>query len=170
MKKKVTHKQESSLHCFCCGVQNEYGLHAEFFELEDGKLAALFTTGENHQSYPGRVHGGVSATILDETIGRSVMISEPGVWGVTVELSLRYKKPVPLDTPLKAVGWVTENNRRLFKGEGQLLLPDGTVAVTASGRYMKFPIEQILAGDADVTMDEELFANPKDTDPEEIDL
>lgn len=169
MEYRVTRKQEGSRNCFCCGSYNEFGLHAEFFELEDGRLVARFTPGKNHQSYPGRTHGGISATLLDEVIGRSIMVLEPDIWGVTVEFSLRYRKPVPLDIPLQAVARVTENNRRLFRGEGELLLPDGTVAVSASGRYMKFPIEQIIQGDS-AEMEEELLMVHRDTDPLTITL
>ena len=60
---------------------------------------AVFTARDEHQSYPGRLHGGISATVLDETIGRAILIRSQGeVWGVTVEFTMRFKKPVPTDT------------------------------------------------------------------------
>ena len=129
---------------------------------------AVFTPREEHQSYPGRTHGGVSAAMLDETIGRAITAFEPEIWGVTVELKLRYKKPVPLGVELKAIGRVTSNNRRLFEGTGEILLPDGTVAVTAEGRYMKMSIDKITQGDFE--MDEEMFLVPRDTDPKEVEF
>ena len=162
----VTGKQKSSHSCFVCGVDNPSGLHAEFFERENKDLVAVFTPREEHQSYPGRTHGGVSAAMLDETIGRAITAYEPEVWGVTVELKLRYKKPVPLDVELRAVGRVTSNNRRIFEGTGEILLPDGSVAVTAEGRYMKLPIDKIAQGDFE--MEEEMFLVERDTDPKEM--
>lgn len=168
MKHTVVDKQKSSHSCFVCGIDNESGLHAEFFQLENDELMAVFTPREEHQSYPGRTHGGVSAAMLDETIGRAITAFEPEIWGVTVELKLRYKKPVPLGVELKAIGRVTSNNRRLFEGTGEILLPDGTVAVTAEGRYMKMSIDKITQGDFE--MDEEMFLVPRDTDPKEVEF
>ena len=46
---------------------------------------------------------------LDELIGRAVCIQEPLSWGVTVDLSIKYKKPVPLEQQLIAVGRITRN-------------------------------------------------------------
>ena len=145
MKRKVIAKQENSRMCFVCGLQNPGGLHAAFFELENGDLMATFTGHDHHNSYPGRLHGGVSASVLDETIGRAILIRSRGeTWGVTVEFTSRYKKPVPLDRPLRVVGRIVKEGSRMFEGTGELLLEDGTVAVEGRGRYMKLPIEQIM--------------------------
>jgi len=94
MKRKVTKKQHNSKMCFVCGLKNAAGLKASFYETDDHALVATFTPGEIHQSYPGRLHGGIASTILDETIGRAVMIgSNKEVWGVTLELTVEYKSP-----------------------------------------------------------------------------
>ena len=130
--------------CFVCGLKNIAGLKASFYETDDGALVAIFTPSKEHQSYPGRMHGGIAATILDETIGRAVMIgSRNEVWGVTLELKVEYNKPLPLGVELRAVARITEENSRFFSGRGEILLPDGGIAVIASGRYMKVPIEKI---------------------------
>ncbi len=119
MKHQVVKKHNAGRGCFVCGVKNPFGLHTDFFELEDGTLAAKVTPSEHHQSYPGRLHGGVSAALLDETIGRAINISEPDTWAVTVEINTRYKKPVPYGVALTVTGRVVDNNRRLFNGEGE---------------------------------------------------
>jgi uncharacterized protein (TIGR00369 family) len=140
----ILKKQHNSKMCFVCGLKNRAGLQASFYETEDGALVALFTPRREHQSYPGRMHGGIASTILDETIGRAVMIGScKEVWGVTLELKVEYRKPLPLGSELRAVARITEENSRFFSGSGEILLPDGGVAVTASGRYMKVPIEKI---------------------------
>jgi acyl-coenzyme A thioesterase PaaI-like protein len=97
------------------------------------------------------LHGGISSAILDETIGRAIMIEHPGQFGVTVEISLRFKKPVPLDRELRVVARITRDTSRFFEGSGELLLPDGTVAVEGKGRYLKLALEQI----ADFNHDEQ---------------
>jgi uncharacterized protein (TIGR00369 family) len=119
-------------------------MHVHFYEQEDGSLLAKFTGAEHHQSYPGRMHGGVITSVLDETIGRAIMMRYGAdIWGVTVELNVRFLKPVPLETPLTAVGRITVDRSRMFEGTGELLLPDGTAAVTCTGKYIKMDITKI---------------------------
>lgn len=143
MKYKVLKKQNVSSHCVVCGVDNELSLKANFYELENNELVAICDTKEWHQSYPGRMHGGMSAAILDETIGRAITILDGEVWGVTVSLDIKYKKPVPTDATIKIVGRITKENRKLFEGTGEIILPNGDVAATAKGKYMKMPVEKI---------------------------
>ena len=54
--------------CFACGKDNPTGLHMRF-ELDDDKCTAYFTPRREHQSYPGRMHGGLVAVLLDEVTG-----------------------------------------------------------------------------------------------------
>lgn len=146
MLKKVSGKQPNSKECFVCGLENGKGLKASFYETEDKEVVAVFTPHELHQSYPGRLHGGIAACILDETMGRAVQIGSPDIWGVTAELTLTYKKPLPYCIELKAVGRITKENRLLFEGEGEIYTPDGEVAVIAKAKYVKMPIGSISEG------------------------
>lgn len=143
MKYKVLKKQNSSKRCIVCGKENELGMKASFYELENNELIAICNTKDWHQSYPGRVHGGVSAALLDETIGRAISISDDTIWGVTVSLDIKYKKPVPIDCEIKVLGRITKENRKLFEGSGEIILPNGEIAATATGKYMKMPLEMI---------------------------
>ena len=100
-----------------------------YYEQDDGTILSKFTGRDHHQSYPGRMHGGVITAALDETIGRAIMMRYGEmIWGVTVELNVRFLKPVPLDTPLTILGRITVDKTRMFEGTGELYLPDGTVA------------------------------------------
>ena len=144
-------KQPNSYDCFICGVRNDASLRVAFYDVtsEEGhpETMARFTGRTEHQGYPGRMHGGAATGILDETIGRAINAAngkdDPTTWGVAVELSVRFHKPVPLNTELTARGRITRERRRLFEGTGEIYLPDGTVAVSADGRYMKLGLEQI---------------------------
>ena len=142
---KVRAPQHTSANCFICGVDNTAGLKARFYELENGEAAALFTVPECHNGYPGRVHGGVTGALLDEVVGRAITALEPDSWGVTVELTVRYRKPIPTETELSARGRIEKNEGRRFTGSGELYLPDGTVAATCFGTYVKLPLERIAA-------------------------
>ncbi len=149
-KYRVTRKQHNSKMCLVCGLSNSMGLHSAFYELENSELLAVFTPKETHQSYPNRLHGGISAAILDETIGRAIMIQDDhNYWGVTVEFSIKYKKPVPLNEELRVIGRITEEKSRIFKGTGEILLQDGTIAVEGFGKYIKLPLSKIADFDAE---------------------
>ena len=172
--------------CLVCGRDNEFGLHARFCQLAaeepaaDGTSAAgpdppgrtgpellgLFRVREEHQSYPGRLHGGISSTILDETIGRAILLLQPGVWGVTVEFTARFRKPVPLDEEIRCVARITRDTSRIFEGTGEILLADGSVAVEGSGKYVKQTLEGITDHDF---IEREWFADTRET-PEHVDL
>ena len=163
MKKNITDSQYISKNCLVCGTDNTAGLKTRFFETEGKEVIAIFTPRDIHQSYPQITHGGITAAILDETIGRAIMIdSDPYNFGVTVELNVKYKKPVPLNTELKVVGRITESKGRMFTGTGELLLPDGEVAATAEGKYLRRKLEQFT--DAEF-VDEEWFQPAEETPP-----
>jgi uncharacterized protein (TIGR00369 family) len=147
MEREVRGSQNVSRMCMVCGTQNPASLRARFLELEDGELVGIFEPQEHHQGYPGRLHGGIASTLLDETIGRAINLSDPDAWGVTVELTVKYLKPVPLDGEVRALARITKDSRRLFEGTGETVLDDGTVAVEASGKYLKLPIARIAEGD-----------------------
>lgn len=110
------------------------------------EIMARFTGQDVHQGYPGRMHGGVITGILDETIGRAINIGEgehPMTWGVTAELTVRFRKPVPLGVELTARGRITRDIHQLFEGAGELYLPDGTIAASAKGKYVRLKIDAI---------------------------
>jgi uncharacterized protein (TIGR00369 family) len=165
---KVTRKQYNSKLCFVCGLGNGSGLNASFYETDQGELIATFVPREEHQSYPGRLHGGLASTILDETIGRAILVgNEKEIWGLTLELNLSYKKPIPLGVELKVVARITEQNSRFFEGTGEIILPSGEKAVTAWGKYLKAPLEKI----ADFDRDENQWAVVhKEDDPQSIEI
>lgn len=168
MLRKITGKQPNSRMCLVCGLSNFFGLKAQFYELDNQELLAVFTPRDEHQSYPGRLHGGIISTILDETMGRAIMMhSEEEVWGVTVDLQVRFKKPVPLDGELRVVGRITKDSSRFFEGAGELLLSDGTIAAEGHGRYLKAPLEKIAGFDMEA-LDWGVIDSPDD--PQEVDL
>jgi len=154
--------------CFVCGEKNDFGLHARFYETEANELIALINPSEQHQGYPGRMHGGIAATILDETIARSICNGKDvQLWGVTIELKTKFRKPIPLGQELKIVGRVTSEGTRSFEGTGEIILPDGEIAVSAEGRYLKTTIDRITNNQF---INDEWFPNEGSEDPSEIDI
>ena len=140
---KVLKKQTNSKMCFICGIENEFGLKAPFYEMEDGSLITLFEYKEYHQSYPGRVHGGLISAMLDELAGRAIWITEPDIWGVTMNLEVKFRKPVPYNSQLKGIGRITEVTRRTFKGIAKIYDQENQLLAEAEVLYMKLPISKI---------------------------
>lgn len=167
MSHKIINNQYISKNCFVCGVDNAFGLKSRFYVTENNELIAVFHPLNEHQSYPNVIHGGISATILDEVIGRAIMMTtDSNTFGVTIELKVRYKKPVPLDSELKAIGRIIKDRGRIFEGTGELYLPNGDIAVEAEGKYMKRRLDQITDSDF---VDNEWFM-PEGALPEEISI
>jgi acyl-coenzyme A thioesterase PaaI-like protein len=154
--------------CLVCGLRNPQGLHAAFYELDSRQVVSVFQPNDQLQGYPGRLHGGVASMILDETIGRAIMIDHGNrIWGVTIQLETRFRQPVPTHQPVKTVGRIDSESRRHFTGTGSIVLPDGSTAVEAVGKYLKLPIELIANFDFD---HEQWQVVPSDHDPIEIEI
>ena len=167
MKIKVKSKQPNSKMCFVCGLKNIMGLQGTFYELENNELLAIFKPLQEHQGYPNVVHGGIATAMLDETIGRAIMIKcSNNYWGVTAEIKTRFKKPLPIDKEIRVIGRITNEKGRMFEGEGKILLSDGTTAVEGYGKYIKIPFEKI---GFDVIQEEWKVTNTEN-DPVEIEL
>ncbi len=168
MRYKVIKKQPNTKMCLVCGLDNHVGLRTTFFELENEELLGIFNSIEEHQSYPARLHGGIAAAILDETIGRAIMIKYGNeIWGVTLEFTSRYKKPLPVNQKLRAITRITMDNNRSFHGTGEILLDDGTVAVEGTGKYVKLPYSKIAESDVQ-HMGWEIRHDPED--PVEVEI
>jgi uncharacterized protein (TIGR00369 family) len=167
MNHKITNSQNISKNCLVCGIDNDFGLKTRFYETDNNELIAVFKPMAEHQSYPNVTHGGISAALLDEVIGRAIMMTaDSNTFGVTIELKVRYKRPVPTATELKAIARITRDNGRIFEGTGELYLPNGEVAVEAEGRYMKRRLDQITDTEF---VDNEWFV-PQEELPREISL
>ena len=76
--------------------------------MENNTVVSIFEYRDIHQSYPSRTHGGLISAMLDEIAGRAIWIYEP-VWGVTTNLQVKFRKPVPYGVKLKAVGEIIKN-------------------------------------------------------------
>ncbi len=154
--------------CFVCGLRNPFGLKSGFYELENGELLARFQPAEEHQGYPGRLHGGLAAAILDETIGRAILLRHQGdVWGVTIDFSVRFRQPVPLDREVRVVARITAETKRTFEGTAEVVLEDGSVAIEGKGKYLKMDIDKIAEFDHE---GEQWQVVPTADDPKIVDI
>jgi uncharacterized protein (TIGR00369 family) len=79
--------------CFGCGEANPVGLHLQFFLAEDGRVVCDAAVPDTYEGPPGYVHGGIIATLLDETMSKAVR--SHGVVAMTARMEVDYKRPVP---------------------------------------------------------------------------
>jgi len=123
--------------CYVCGHANPLGLNVRF-RLEGGVVTTRFRPDPRHAGYPGRLHGGILATLLDETMGWAPSV-QAGRFCVAVELTVRYLKPAPPDREFVITGR-TESLGRLWETTGEVTDDEGTVYARGKGRY--FPLSQ----------------------------
>ncbi len=134
-------KQPNSQMCFVCGLENPIGLKLSFYEDDDSQVTTTWTPREEHQGYPGLLHGGITAALLDEALGRTVINRD--LWVVTAKMEIRYRNPIPIGEPLSVVAEVTRISKRIVEARGELRLSDGRIGAEANAVYVKLPDEKI---------------------------
>ena len=135
-------KQPGSKTCFVCGRENLVGLKLDFFTLSPGKVRSDLTLPDHYEGYPGIVHGGIIAAILDEVGGRAQM-TEPNRFMVTAQLNVRYRKPVPSKTALVALGVAGERRGRVSYAHSEIQDMAGDVLAEAELVLVDIPESRI---------------------------
>ena len=99
-------RQPNSKYCFICGMENPVGLHLHIYETTPGEVEAAYTAPEHFQGYPGVLHGGIVAALIDEVSGRAHMGSDPlnPRFMFTAKLEVKYRKNVPIGRHLRIIG------------------------------------------------------------------
>lgn len=142
-------KQPNSRMCFACGLENPFGLHLKFYDNGRDEVSADFTVAPNHQGYPGVVHGGIVAAILDEVGGRTVMVGDHTRLFVTAKFDIRYRQPVPIGQPLRAVGRLVKLKERLATARAEIQDQAGSVLAEADLVLSNVPESVFASTDAD---------------------
>lgn len=144
---KVTSKQRNSRMCFICGMDNPIGLKAQFYNMEDGSVKTMFQYKEEYQSFPQRVHGGLTATMLDE-LGLRALWAKHGedAFGITMSMEVKYRKPVPYDQDLIGAGIVEKETSKFATMKTEIRDKSGVLLANAKVVYIKFEPEQIAQG------------------------
>ncbi len=145
---RVISKQRNSRMCIMCGLDNEYGVRAPFYNMEDGSVATLFSYRCQHQSYPGRVHGGLITAMIDEMGLRALWAKELSEesFGVTFSIDTKYRKPVPYGCRLAGRGRIVRDTRRHFITEACIMDMAGDVLASGTVKYLRLDVDQIAEG------------------------
>ena len=133
-------KQPSSRHCFVCGVENPFGLKLNFYQNGPDEIIADYTVAEQYQGYPGVVHGGIVAAMLDEVTGRVFMgDGEKPRFMFTAHLEIRYRKNVPVGVPLRLIGKAGKRKNHSAAASGVIIGPNGDVLAEADSILVDVP-------------------------------
>jgi len=121
--------------CFGCGPANPGGLHLEFFLAEDQSVVSLPVISNDYEGPQGYVHGGVIATLLDETMSKAIRAR--GHIAMTRHLEIDYLRPVPSGTPIRLEGRLTKNEGRKLWAEARVLNAEGKTLAEGNGLFIE---------------------------------
>lgn len=116
------------------GPENAIAPPLELVGCDDGSVSGVVTLGLAYQGPPGCVHGGVSALLLDHTLG--VANHWAGLSGMTAELTVRYRRPTPLFEPLTVAGKQVKVDGRKIWTDGSITDSGGDVCVEVDGFFI----------------------------------
>jgi uncharacterized protein (TIGR00369 family) len=120
--------------CFVCGQDNPHGLRLVFRYPEPGRAETDLVIPERFSGWERLTHGGLLATLLDEAMAHAC-ISRAGN-AVTVELTVRFLKPVEVGQSVRVAGQVREMKGRVVETEGEILGPRDEVVARAKARFL----------------------------------
>jgi acyl-coenzyme A thioesterase PaaI-like protein len=142
MTNKTHIAQPNSKMCFICGLENPVGLKLRIYQTEPGVIETTYTAPEHFQGYPGVLHGGIVATILDEISGRAHM-GDPSAprFMFTAKLEVKYRKNVPTNTPLKIIGKAGRTKGKMAEGWAGIYDEHETLLAEANAILINVPQE-----------------------------
>jgi acyl-coenzyme A thioesterase PaaI-like protein len=120
--------------CVACGNRNGQGLRLEFSVREAGYVEASFGCDAAFEGFPGFLHGGIIATLLDAAMTNCLFAH--GFIGLTGELKVRYYHPVSIGKVARAYAWLERSVHRLH-GIRSELEQDGVIKAAASSRFLE---------------------------------
>jgi len=121
-------------------MENPVGLHLHIYETAPGEVESTYIAPDHFQGYPGVLHGGIVAAIIDEISGRAHMGSDPldPRFMFTAKLEVKYRKNVPIGRQLKIIGKAGKSRAKsaeawagIYDAETNELLAEGNTLLIA---------------------------------------
>ena len=129
------------------GRRNSNGLHLQYELIDDSdahgkvRVVTTWTPGDEHVGFPGYVHGGLIAAVLDDAMGRSTAIFKR--WVVTGRFNVRFRSGAKAGEPLRVEGWIVRYQKRLVTAAALAKTGSGEVVAEADGTYLPVPEESL---------------------------
>jgi uncharacterized protein (TIGR00369 family) len=121
--------------CFGCGPANPAGLQLEFLLAEDGSVVCRATISDSFEGPQGYLHGGIIATLLDETMSKAVRAR--GLTAMTRKLEVEYLRPVPSGTPIRMEGRIVSSEGRKHWVQARILNAVGSELALGKGLFIE---------------------------------
>ena len=126
--------------CFVCGADNPHGLHVKFHTNADGQHDARavqteFTPHAEHAGFKGIVHGGIVASLLDETMFWAAALAMKQ-FCVSAEMTVRYKRKAAVGHKLFITAKTLRHSSRLVETEGEIRDASKTLIAKATGKFL----------------------------------
>jgi acyl-coenzyme A thioesterase PaaI-like protein len=121
---------------FVHGLRNPRGLHLQY-HLAGDRVVTTWVPDDDHAGFPGVVHGGLIAAVLDDAMGRCSVLHRR--WVVTGRMETRFRQVAPIGAALLVEGWTTRFTRRVMQAASRMSLQDGTTVAEATGTYLPVP-------------------------------
>lgn len=103
-------------------------------DVDDRRTRGRFTLGPNYAGGGGFAHGGIIAVVLDEAMGKVSKLNEERA--VTAEMSIEYKKPVPVDQEIAVEGWQDQEKGRNRFRTAEIRDLQGNLLARGKGRFV----------------------------------
>jgi uncharacterized protein (TIGR00369 family) len=109
------------------------------FVAQGRRVSARFRPRPEHTGFKDTVHGGLTATVLDEAMVWACGTTA-GRFAYCAELSVRFLKPVVPGSEYLAIGELVQDRKgRLFLARAELRDGQDEVYATATGKYLPLP-------------------------------
>ncbi len=130
--------------CFACGRNNTEGMRLKFtYDEERDCFVCRFRLGKRYTGPPGHAHGGIIATILDEAMGKVNKLRH--VVALTSQITVDYRKPVPLNRPLRVESREVRVKGRQHINMAEILNQKDEVLARSRGLFISIDPHKMFA-------------------------
>lgn len=130
--------------CFGCGKDNPIGLRLETTYIGE-RSQIEFEVESNYCGYPGLLHGGVIALLIDEVMFHAV--ATLGIETVTVNMNIDYKNAALEGHHLICEAWIVHRDGRKIDVFANIIdRATGRIIAEGKGRYVEVDLQKILQG------------------------
>ena len=123
------------------GIFHPHAIGLRFFRAGDGVIGRA-EVGPGNAGPPNRIHGGVVASLIDETMG--ALNRSHGRRAFTASLTVDYRAPAPIDEPVEFRATTISHEGRKIVLSCVGSAPDGTIFCESQGLFIQ-PAEDYQA-------------------------
>lgn len=119
--------------CFGCGQKNPIGLKLNF-KWDGNGACGEFTPKEEFQGWPGVLHGGIIANIIDEAA--SWAFNFEGIFVVTAKMEILFHHPALIGETLSIASNITAKNGKRGSAYTRITRKDGTLIAEGNSLHV----------------------------------